>query len=523
MTLADPRAANLGYVGHGAARAAPEATALIDLSGAVERHVSHAELDARMDRVAALASARGLVPGDRVAMAVGNRFEFVEIMFGLMRAGLVPVPLNVKLGLDQLRYVVQDAGCRAAIVEPAACRHAVEVTAELAAFRLALGEVPAGFEPYDAALDATAPDFAPPVLAADHPAFLPYTSGSTGRPKGVVLTHAGQLWWTHALQRYWPSTAAARALVAMPLYHKNAMAGAIKPLLLVGGSAVLLPNFEPVRFLETLARHRCTRASGVPAAFSMMLKHQDLIARLDFSALASLSIGSAPVTKELADRIEAAFGVPVGESYGLTEGGPVMLGPPIDGRPVPHGSCGVPWPEGDVKLVGTDGREHASEGELWVKNPGVTPGYYRLDEVNRERLVDGWLRTGDLFHRDGDGFFYFRGRVDDMFNCGGENVYPKEVENLLLAHPAVADACVVPVPHAVKGEVPVALVMAKAPDAVTADELKAYTLEHGPAYAHPRRIDLVDAIPLNGAGKNDRVAVTALMRERHADLARAVE
>lgn len=517
MAPAGPRDGNLGYLCYRVARATPEALALIDLSGAVERRIDFAELDARMDRVAALASGRGLQPGDRVAMAVGNRFEFVEVMFGLMRAGLVPVPLNVKLGLDQLRHVVADSGCAAAIVEPAACLHAVEVTASLEAMRLALGEVPAGFEAYEAALGATPPEFAPPDLAADHPAFLPYTSGSTGRPKGVVLTHAGQLWWTHALQRYWPYTPDVRALVAMPLYHKNAMAGAIKPLLLAGGSVVLLPSFEPVRFLEALAGYRCTRASGVPAAFSMMLQHEELIARLDFSALTALTIGSAPVSKELADRIEAAFGVPVGESYGLTEGGPVMFGPALDGRAVPHGSCGVPWPEGEVKLVGSDGAEGVSEGELWVRNPGVTPGYYRLPDVNRERLVDGWLRTGDLFFSDAEGFYYFRGRVDDMFNCGGENVYPKEVENLLLSHPAVTDACVVPVPHAIKGEVPVAMVTVTG--AVTEGELKAYTLAQGPAYAHPRRIDLVDAIPLNGAGKNDRVAVTALMRERHADLA----
>lgn len=213
----------------------------------------------------------------------------------------------------------------------------------------------------------------------------------------------------------------------------------------------------------------------------MMLKHEALVRSLDFSALQSITIGSAPVSKELAERIEALFGVPVGESYGLTEGGPGMLGPPLDGRRVPHGSCGVPWPEGEVKLIGADGREHPSQGELWVKNPGVTPGYDELPDVNRERLVDGFLRTGDLFCRDDEGFFYFKGRGDDMFDSGGENVYPKEVENLLLAHPAVTDACVVPVPHAIKGEVPVAMVLPTRPNAVTAPELKAYALEHGPA------------------------------------------
>ncbi|MDH3733704.1 MAG: fatty acid--CoA ligase family protein, partial [Gemmatimonadota bacterium] len=191
------------------------------------------------------------------------------------------------------------------------------------------------------------------------------------------------------------------------------------------------------------------------------------------------------------------------------EGGPVMIGPPLDGGAVPVGSCGVAWPEGEIRLVGPDGEDSRSDGELWVRNPGVTPGYHNLPRVNSERLVDGWLATGDLFHRDAGGFFYFRGRTDDMFNSGGENIYPKEVENLLLAHPDVADAAVVSVPHDVKGNVPAAMVMLR-PGAVADEEsLKAYTLEEGPAYAHPRRIAIVDEMPLGGPGKVDRAAVSA--------------
>ena len=266
------------------------------------------------------------------------------------------------------------------------------------------------------------------------------------------------------------------------------MAGAIKPKLNVGACVVILPGFEARQFLQVLSDYKITKAGGVPAVFSMLLQHRDLIESLDFSALKELSIGSAPVAEELMEQIEAAFGVKVGESYGLTEGGPVMIGPPLDGRRVPFGSCGVAWPEGEVKLVGADGKDHPSFGELWVRNPGVTPGYHNLPKVNAERLVDGWLRTGDLFSLDEAGFFYFRGRTDDMFNCGGENIYPKEVENLLLAHPAVVDACVVPVSHALKGAVPAALVMLTKRGAATAEELKQHCLENGPAYAHPRQV-----------------------------------
>jgi len=198
-----------------------------------------------------------------------------------------------------------------------------------------------------------------------------------------------------------------RALVAVPLYHKNAMAGAIKPMLAAGGSVVLLPDFRPARFLHALSDYRCTHASGVPAVFTLLLQERELIESLDFSSLKGLKIGSAPTPRELLDAVEGASGAPVTESYGLSEGGPVMIGPPIDGRAVPRGSCGVVWPEGEVKLVTTVGHESPTLGELWVRNPGVTPGYYRLPEVNRERLKDGWLKTGDVFDRDADGFFYF--------------------------------------------------------------------------------------------------------------------
>jgi len=285
----------------------------------------------------------------------------------------------------------------------------------------------------------------------------------------------------------------------------------VKTVLHAGAVTVILPNFEPRRFLQTLADYRITHSGGVPAVFTLLLQHKDLLASLDFSALKGLKIGSAPTARELQEAVEAAFGAPVGESYGLTEGGPVMIGTPLDGRPVPKGSCGVVWPEGEVKLIGPDGKESESYGELWVRNPGVTPGYHNLPAVNRQRLVDGWLRTGDLFHRDADGFFFFKGRTDDMFNCGGENIYPLEVEGLLLTHPDVVDVSVVPFAHAIKGEVPVAVVVKRKGASIGEREVRDFALKKGPAYAHPRRVLFLDALPLNGAAKTDRIAVKALV------------
>ena len=504
---------NLGYFSRGAAIRRPGSTALIDLCGAEPREITYGELEERLDRFASLITSLGVKPGDRMAMAVGNRFEFIEVMYGAMRAGVVAVPLNVKLGADVLAFIIADAGCKVAVAEPGCNPHFVGlVEAARLPVKLAFHPVPVGWRDYEAALQAANSRFDPPALPEDHPSFQPYTSGSTGRPKGVVLTHAGQYWWIRASQKYWPIVPEDRALVAVPLYHKNAMAGGVKVQLHGGASTVILPNFEPRRFLQVLSEYRCTHASGVPAVFTLLLQEKDLIERLDFSSLKVLRIGSAPTPKELQDAVEAAFGVPVRESYGLTEGGPVMIGAPLDGRAVPHGSCGVAWPEGEVKLIGPDGQESAAYGELWVRNPGVTPGYHNLPKVNRERIVDGWLKTGDMFRRDVQGFFYFCGRVDDMFNSGGENVYPIEVENRLLKHPDVVDVSVVPFPHAIKGEVPVAMVVRARGAKATEEDLKKFCLAHGPAYAHPRRIIFVDALPLSGAAKIDRNLVQQMVR-----------
>jgi len=178
----------------------------------------------------------------------------------------------------------------------------------------------------------------------------------------------------------------------------------------------------------------------------------------------------------------------------------------VDGSPAPRGSCGLAAPEIGIRLVDGSGAE-AAEGELWVRSPAVLAGYNNRPDLDVERIREGWLRTGDLFRRDAEGFFYFQGRTDDQFSCGGENINPKEVELLLVQHPAVIDAVVAPVPHALKDLAPAALVTLRPDREADETALKAFALERGPAYAHPRRIFAVDALPVGGTGKIDRRAV----------------
>ena len=514
MDLAARRRANLGYLNEDAARTYAHRVALIDLSSDPPREVTHGALDRRMEHVAAALQGLGLAAGDRLLLAAGNRSEFIEAFFGAMRAGVVPLPLNIRFGRDTIAYILGDSGCRAAIVEPDANPAVVDIVeAAGLPLRIAIGSAPPGWSRYEdvVAGAATAP-LTPPEIVPRQPAFLPYTSGSTGRPKGVLLSHEGMLWAIHMTQRHRPIVAEDRALVPGPLYHKNAMRVGIKPRLHGGGSAVILPHFEPRLFLRALAEYGCTHCGGVPAMYKMALQQKDLLAALRFPRLKMLTMGSEVAGAALVEAVSHAFGVPVHESYGLTEGGGPMS-PPLDGRPQPAGSCGVCAPGVELKLTAPDGSERTAEGELWVNSPCVPVGYVNLPELSRQRIVDGFVRTGDICRRDDDGFYYFVGRTDDRFVCGGENIYPKEVEDLLLGHPDVADAAVVAVAHEVKGQVPVALVVRHGDGAADEAALKRHCLAHGPVYAHPRRVFFVDEIPLGGSGKVDAAALRALVAE----------
>jgi long-chain acyl-CoA synthetase len=502
------RSRNLGFLFDAALRRVPDKVAVIDLHGGCEREITYRALDARMDRVAAMLAGLGARAGERIGMLIGNRVEFLELFFGAMRIGAIPVVLNTRLAADMLSAIFAEAGCRIAVIDPGCSRHAVAVAEGLPlAHRVALDHAPGGFLAYEDALAAAPAPSTPPALADDTQAFQPYTSGSTGRPKGAIMTHRGMLWYLDHNQRHWPASEHDRGCVALPLFHKNALRGTVKPMLYAGGSFVLMPGFEPKAYVDALARYRCTFSRGVAAVFTMVLEQRAYLDTLDLSALRSMSIGSAVVPPELLNAVERALPhVKMSESYGLTEGGSPFRAA-LDGRPVPRGSVGVQAPGIEVRLLDADGREHPSDGELLIRSPYVCLGYHNQPEVTAAKLSDGWLRTGDIFHRDRDGFYFFRSRVDDMFSCGGENVYPKEVENILFTHPDVADAVVAPVPHGVKGYVPAAMVIARAGARVTDAALKTYCLERGPAYAHPRFIAIVAQLPLNGAGKIDRAAV----------------
>ena len=458
-----------------------------------ELALTYAELERRTQQAAALLSRLGIGRGDRVLLLFANDYRFAETLLGTLRTGAIAVPANIKLGADQLRYVADHSEAVAAIghreyVDKIPPREHTLVVGE--SYDDELASSPAGFETV-------------PVEESDE-ALLMYTSGSTGAAKGVQLSHASK-WFTArsaAETMMWkPSD---KALATGPLYHANALWACLLPMLYVGGSIAILPGFDPVAVLAAIDRYRPTYTSGTPAMYGLLLAQREALARYDVSSIELLECGSAPVPEELMTAIKDTFGCEVCETYGLTEGGANVLSPRWGLKKL--GSTGLPVPGVEIRIVDVETGgdcEPGEVGELWSRSPANALGYLKQPEATAAKFTpDGWLKTGDLVKADEQGYVYFCGRVDDMISVGGENVYPKEVESILLAHPAVDAVCVVPAPHAVKGQAPVAWVVANAE--VSEDELKSWFLERGPAYAHPRRVFFLDELPVSGTNKLDR-------------------
>ncbi len=506
MTVPD-LPANLGAIGDRWADS--ERIAYVDLTAGDEPvEVGFGPVVDLTARVAGYLLAGGLRPGDRVGILADNSVAFGACYLGICRAGGVTVPLNTRQPADNLAFVADDAGLTLVFHDDAN------------AHRLPPGIPAISFDQPAWRAVAEAPPAPAAAVEPDDVAVQMYTSGSTGRPKGVLLSHGGQLF---SIGQYLgggvlPMDSGERLIVSAPMYHKNAMMQ-LKMSLTLGGTVVLLRRFEAKSYLRAVAEHRATAVGGVPTMFALMAAQTGLVADLDLTSVRRASIGSAPMTEALHAQAGALFpNAVVTNGYGTTEVVAVFGGHPED-RPRPAISVGHPLATVETRLVdpatGVDATPDPAtgrrQGELWVRGPGTMVGYHNRPETTAERLTDGWYHTGDVMEADTDGWHFFVGRVDDMFTCGGENVYPGDVEQLLERSPQVHQAAVVAVPDALKGALPVAFVVPAAgaePGPDLATTITAWALEHGPAYQHPRAVWFVDEIPLAGTAKIDKAALT---------------
>jgi len=500
MTDSTGPGGNLGSIF--APHAAASRAAIIDLSDEdAPAEITYRALDDACNGVARALVAKGLGIGDRIGILGLNRHEYIAVMFGAMRAGIVPVPINIKMPPASVSDIAHDAGVKlmfSGAAERKLCPNHVPV----------VDFDTAGADSYRAFLDPG--PFAPHEAAAADVAFQVYTSGSTGRPKGVLLSHKAHIWVSRALAENRKIQPGHSLLVAAPMYHKNAM-NIIKSGLCAGATIVMLPKFDARLYIRAAARYRVKAMSGVPTMYALMLREQDLLAASDLSSVALLTLGSAPTSDALYDALTEAF--PQAEvrlSFGITESSPVMFGPHPDGLKAPRNSIGWALPDTEIIL---EGGETPDQGVLVVRTPGMMLGYHNMQDETARRLKDGWFDTGDILRRDAEGWYYFVGRVDDMFVSGGNNIYPGEVESVLERQPGIYQAIVVAAPHTLKDQVPYAFVVAK-PDAGLSEEtVKAHALAHLPPSHHPRRVFFLDALPLAGTNKIDRRALQEMARQ----------
>jgi long-chain acyl-CoA synthetase len=477
--------------------------AIVDLGGeSGPREFTYAQLDAMTNGVARALTRRGFARGDRIAILSANRAEYLAAYFGIMRAGLVAVPVNFKFPQQTIHFILKDSGAKLVFCDPQ--RHK-DCPRDLPTISFGAE----GADGFDAFLDRG--PFTSIVPAQGEPAMFLYTSGSTGTPKGVVLSHQSHIWVVEA--RLAPGLDQHRYLIAAPLYHMNALALS-KLATAAHATIILLPQFTARAYIDAIERYRATWLTAVPPMMAMMLREDDLMARTDFSSVQFVRMGSAPVSQSLMQAIHRALPkAVVTNAYGTTEAGPVVFGPHPKGLKQPEMSVGYPHPQVQLRLVDGDNRD-AEQGVLEMKSPAVMNGYHNRPDVPPPITKDGFYITGDVLRRDENGFYYFVGRSDDMFVSGGENIYPSDVERMLERHPDVAQAAVVPVEDDIKGQKPVAFIIPKAGHTPSEDEIKKYALANAPAYQHPRFVWFVDDLPLASTNKVDRNLLRRTAEER---------
>ncbi len=510
----------------------PDATALIFLN----RTMTYRELQADVDRFAAALARLGVGPGIRVAVQLPNLPQTVIAFYAALSLGATVVMTNPLYVEREIEHQWNDAGCTVAVVadflfdrrvahirEKLAVEHYVIASIPdflrfplnlLAPLRLRRADPPLlasvkpgpGVHLMRSLMKQTAQDRPRPAIAMDDTALLQYTGGTTGVAKGAMLTHRNLSCNVQQVTAWFVDVRRGGEVMmgVLPFFHVFGLTVAMAFPLSVAGAVVLMPNPRDMpQLIASISKHRVTLFPAVPAMFTAIVNAQG-VEKLDLTSVRSCFSGSAPLPPDILQRFEKMTGGKIVEGYGLTETSPVTHANPLDGRRK-IGSIGVPLPNTDMKVVsledGTTEVGAGKQGELLLKGPQVMRGYWNAPEQTAAAFTDGWFRTGDIAAVDADDYTFIVGRKKDMIIAGGYNIYPDEIDAVLVAHPAVLEAATVGIPDPKRGETVKSFVVLRPGQRATADELAEYCRRELAAYKVPRSFAFLDELPKSSALK----------------------
>ncbi len=488
----------LADVVRGQGRQRPDAPALI----VGDRTITYGELDARSNCAAQAFAAAGVRAGDRVAFIDRNGAEFFDVMFGLAKLGAVGVPINWRLAPAEMAHILADCGAALVVVGADFFGHLEAIEDRSSAHVVAIGTHPRwpDFDTWVQGHPATDPGV---VTGPDDVVMLMYTSGTTGLPKGAMLSNANYVCKTDGVAGPWWLDPSAVSMAVMPLFHMAGSGWAFAGLW-HGAVTVVLRDVDPVAILDAIGAHRITNMLVVPAVIRMLLDTPG-IATADVSSLRIVVFGASPISDDVLRRGVERFGAVFAQVYGMTETtGSITQLAATDLTPATMRSCGTPYPWVQLRIVDPDGFDvpAGGVGEVWTRSAQNMLGYWQNPAATAATLTpDGWLRTGDAGYLDAAGRLYLHDRIKDMIVTGGENVFPAEVENVLMAHPDVADVAVIGVPDERWGEAVKAVVVPVTGAHPAEQTLIEFAREHLGGFKVPKTVDFVEALPRNPSGK----------------------
>lgn len=484
---------------------------------------TYQDLNDLVSQMANLLIESGVKPGDRVGIQLLNSPQFIISYYGILRAGAITVPINPQYRGDDLAYIIKNSGMQAIVTGVENIPTVAQVRNE--ALIVIATDIRVPFKEnheYEAPTDVVILEdvlfkystIDPQVkIICEDIANLQYTGGTTGVYKGAVLTHYNMV--VNATQlRYWfrnvYEDGAGKFIGVLPMFHIYAMSTTVNHATITGSSILILSRFDINELIRLVEKYKPNLFMGVPAMYGALAMREG---NYDLSSIEACVSGSAPIPVVVHEKFEKITGGKLREGYGLSECSPVVAVNPINGQ-VKYGSTGVPVPDTEVKIVdpktGVEITEPGVVGEITVKGPQVMQGYWEQPEETALVLKDGWLRTGDLASMDEDGYIFIADRLKDMIIMGGEKIYPREIEDLLYAHPAVKEVAAIGVPHPLRGEVPQAYVVLKETAATSEKELRQYCVEHLSKYKVPHKIQFVEELPRSTVGK----VLRRLLREQ---------